>query len=188
MRFLRIKDYHSHIKQDNLNVILENSAGVIEEQFLIDVEMAAIKEVGSYLRHRYNTALIFTPVPKWSASVSYAVDEIIYYEPNNKTYKAIDISTNENPIDNANLWEEIQDIRDAQVKMYVIDLTLYHIHSRINPRNIPDLRLNRRDEAVKWLVMISKGDITVDLPERNEEDKTGYRIAWGSETKRINSY
>jgi len=37
--------------------------------------------------------------------------------------------------------------RNALLITLMVDLVLYDIHSRINPRNIPELRAQRRDEA-----------------------------------------
>jgi phage gp36-like protein len=189
IRFLRIKDYYAAIKQDNLNVIIEDAGGTPDERFLIEVEGAALTEIQSYLRHRYDVATIFTPIDKWVASTPYLTDAIVYFEDDNLTYKALTAHTSAtNPDADPTNWVEISDTRDQQLKLYLIDVTLYHTHSRINPRNIPDLRLLRRDEAIKWLTMISKGDITVNLPEIDAENKQGYSITYGGETKRTNSY
>lgn len=64
------------------------------------------------------------------------------------------------------------DNRNQQIVMYLIDITLYHLHSRINPRNVPDLRKERYDGnnpqqnggAVAWLKRCASGDVTADLP------------------------
>lgn len=189
MRFLRLKDYYSQIKSDNLNVILEDAGGTPEERFLIEVEAAALTELQSYLRHRYDVATIFTPIDKFATATAYLTDAVVYFEDNNLTYKAkTDHTSASNPDADPTNWEEIADPRDAQLKIYLIDLTLYHIHSRINPRNVPEIRLNRRDEAIKWLGLISDGKITVALPEVDTENAQGYNITFGGETKRINSY
>lgn len=188
MRFLRLKDYYSQIKEDNLNVIIEDVSGSPDERFLLEVEAAALTEVQSYLRHRYDVAIVFTGVDLWTISRTYDLDQVVYDQASNLSYKSKIASNQGNILTDQNSWEEIADPRDAMLKLYLIDITLYHLHSRINPRNIPELRLNRRDEAIKWLTMISKGDISVNLPEISSEDQTGYRIIFGGEDKRQNSY
>ena len=72
------------------------------------------------------------------------------------------------PTDTAK-WTE-GDPRDAKILQIVIDVTLYHLHSRINPRQIPAHRIQRRDEAIAWLKMINKADIDVDLPVLQDAD------------------
>jgi Protein of unknown function (DUF1320) len=78
------------------------------------------------------------------------------------------------------------DSRDQQVLTYVIDIVLYHLHSRIAPRNIPDLRIKRYDDAVKWFKMAAKGEVTPALPLL--QPTQGGRIRFGGQVKNINTY
>lgn len=78
------------------------------------------------------------------------------------------------------------DNRSQQMVMYMIDVTLYHLHSRISPRNIPQLRIDRYHSAVDWLNMAAKGDITADLPVI--QPRRGNRIRYGGSVKNDNSY
>lgn len=74
------------------------------------------------------------------------------------------------------------DNRNQQIRLYMIDIVLYHLHSRINPRNIPDFRIARRDDAVKWLGLISNGKIMANLPIHQNETK-GQNISYNSAPK-----
>jgi len=64
------------------------------------------------------------------------------------------------------------DNRNQQIVLFLIDITLYHLHSRINPRNIPDLRKERyngndpmdRGGAIGWLKSVAHGNVQADLP------------------------
>ena len=78
------------------------------------------------------------------------------------------------------------DNRNQQIVTYLVDITLYHIHSRIAPRNIPDLRVKRYDDALKWLKMAARGEITANLPII--QPTQGGRIRFGGNIKQINSY
>lgn len=78
------------------------------------------------------------------------------------------------------------DNRNQQILTYLVDITLYHIHSRIAPRNIPELRVKRYDDAVKWLKMAARGEITPALPII--QPTQGGRIRYGGNIKQINSY
>lgn len=78
------------------------------------------------------------------------------------------------------------DNRDQQMVMYCIDICLYHIHSRIAPRNIPDLRMNRYNSAIEWLRMCAEGSVTPNLPLL--QPKSGGRIRFGGNIKNINAY
>lgn len=78
------------------------------------------------------------------------------------------------------------DNRSQQLVMHAIDITLYHIHSRIAPRNIPQLRMDRYDAAIAWLKMANRGEITADIPKL--QPKQGARIRYGGNVKSINRY
>lgn len=79
------------------------------------------------------------------------------------------------------------DNRNQQLVNCCIDVALYTVHSRIAPRNIPDLRVKRYDDVIRWLKNGAKGtDITLDLPLR--QPKQGGRIRWGSQVQKDNSY
>jgi hypothetical protein len=78
------------------------------------------------------------------------------------------------------------DNRDQQMVLYFIDLALYHVHSRIAPRNIPELRVKRYDAAIDWFLRCAQGKVTPELPIL--QPKQGGRIRFGGNPKAINSY
>lgn len=78
------------------------------------------------------------------------------------------------------------DNRDQQLVMYLIDMALYHVHSRIAPRNVPELRTRRYEAAIEWLRMCADGSVTPALPVL--QPKTGGRIRFGGNVKLINTY
>lgn len=86
---------------------------------------------------------------------------------------------------NTDFWS-MGDNRSQQLVTTVLDICLYHVHSRISPRNIPDLRVKRYDDAVKWLKKAATGEITAALPVL--QPKQGGRIRYGGNIKNMNSY
>jgi hypothetical protein len=186
--YLRKIDYYKQIQEDNLDVIIEDVLGVPTVQFLTDCEAAALKEVQSYLSHRYDTATIFKPLLVYDNAVTYQAGDWVAVSP---VETGLIWTAQKETVGNApavgEFWKQ-EDSRDALMKTYLIDVTLYHVHSRLNPRNIKALVMSRRDEAIKWLGMISSGKINADLPLITEDVSSGDRIIYGSETKRINTY
>lgn len=71
-------------------------------------------------------------------------------------YKVGDIFT---PMEGEN------DNRNALVVMYLIDMTVYHLHANISPENVPEIRHVRYQAAIDWLKKVAKGDISPNLPE-----------------------
>lgn len=92
-------------------------------------------------------------------------------------------------VDTTKYWTE-GDNRNPKLLQTVIDIVLYHIHSRIQPRNIPTLRMVRYNGgvpeesggAIGFLKGARKGINTLDLPEYMNETK-GQNIDYGSENK-----
>lgn len=150
-----------------------------------------------------------TPFDIWNIELDYAVGDIVFYD--NITYSAIVDNIGIEPPDNnywsvgstysfsnimpedTNYWVK-GDNRNQQIVMYLIDITLYHLHSRINPRNVPELRMIRYDGndpkqsggAIGWLKRVSDGQINADLPEI--VTKPILSVKWGSSPKNNNSY
>lgn len=76
--------------------------------------------------------------------------------------------------------------RDPQLLAYIIDIALFHLHSRIAPRNVPELRQTRYDNAIAWLKMCAFGDVTPKLLVKTPAQ--GNRIRYGGNVKKINQY
>lgn len=150
------------------------------------------------------------PEAEYVNTTSYVAGDVIYY--NNIEYTCLRdckgiIPTNEvfwsagtaytltaTYPDDDTKWTQ-GDNRNQQIVMYLLDITLYHLHSRINPRNVPDLRKERYDGnnatqnggAIAWLKRVASGDITADLPQILPQQ--GMSIRYGSAvTKQINTY
>jgi len=86
-------------------------------------------------------------------------------------------------INNTTYWTK-GDNRDPQMVLYLTDIVLYHLHTRIAPRNIPEIRVKRYDNAIDWLKMCAEGDVTPNLPLL--QPKQGNRIRYGGNIKLIN--
>ena len=89
------------------------------------------------------------------------------------------------PTDTA-LWAA-SDNRNQQLVNCCVDIALYHVHSRIAPHNIPDLRVKRYDDAIAWLRRCAKGeDVTPNIPVL--QPKSGRRLRYGGSVKNQNIY
>lgn len=78
--------------------------------------------------------------------------------------------------------------RNAEVVMYMVDMVLYHLHSRINPGQVPELRKERYADALDWLNKVSAGDFLPDLPKVGDADGDGVDdknvVQWGGRAPR----
>lgn len=78
------------------------------------------------------------------------------------------------------------DNRDAQLKICLIDMAIFHMAPSLAPRNTPEERHTRYSLAVKWLVRAKDGEVTANLPLF--QPLAGRRIRYGGNVKNINSY
>jgi len=70
----------------------------------------------------------------------------------------------------------------------VIDILLYHLHSRLTPDQIPLIRTQRYEKAIAWLYQVSIGKITPPIPlnvlpfnSRSSESLFGYTFKTNNE-------
>lgn len=79
------------------------------------------------------------------------------------------------------------DNRNPQMVLYVIDVILYHLYSRISPGIIPEIRVVRYQVAMSWCNKVMKGeDIEPNLTKI--QPPKGGRIRYGSREKQENYY
>lgn len=88
------------------------------------------------------------------------------------------------------------DTRSKQIKIFMIDIVLYTIHSNTNPRNIPTHRLVRYDGngpnqaggAIGWLKRVARGEITASLPLLPDDPNFGDSIIFDSVLKKDHDF
>ena len=74
-------------------------------------------------------------------------------------------------------------VGDNRYPMFVelaMDMTLYNLHARINPRNIPELRIERNREALDQLDRWASGTDTAEVLNINTTDSEGFSIRYGN--------
>jgi len=65
------------------------------------------------------------------------------------------------------------DARNQELVMCLVDMTLYHLHSRLTPGQVPEDRDKRYADAMEWLKMVASGDYNPDLPVVGDADEDG---------------
>lgn len=189
--FLLKRDYFVTIDEEDLDIVsFSTDTGTTPEDILFEAEQNSIQEVGSYIAARYDIAKIFLNVEEHAAGASYAKGEFLFDEASKKFYTAIaDTSANDALTDEDKFKEG--DSRPALIKRHVVNIVLYELHSRINPRNIPEFRIQRRDDSIKWLKLVQDPRNNVDadfLPKRDFGEMRGNDISWNSKKKLKHDY
>lgn len=78
------------------------------------------------------------------------------------------------------------DNRNPIIKEILVSLSLWLLHSRISPNNIPELRERNKNSAIEQLRAYKKG--TLNLTMEPLQPEQGSDIQWGSKPKYSNRY
>jgi phage gp36-like protein len=189
--FLIKKDYFIVIDEEDLDVVTYSTdTGMTPEQIIEETEQNVIQEVSSYLAARYDVSKIFVTTEDHATGNTYVAGEFLHDDTTHKFYTALVDTQAGDSLEDEEKFKE-GDIRPALIKRHVINIALYELHSRINPRNIPEFRIQRRDDSIKWLTMVQNPRNNVDadfLPKRDFGEKRGNDISWNSKDKLTHDY
>lgn len=164
--FLVKDDYLPIIRDDRLNEITESN-----DALLVQALAASQEEVAGYTRHRYDYDKTYKPVtPVADDTVPAATTDDRFYQATTKLHYTA-IQDGGTDLTTATDFEQ-KDDRNAKLVEVVVDVVLYNIHSRINPKSVPTTRKIRYDGddpeqrggAIGWLKGVQRGTITPDLP------------------------
>lgn len=173
-KFITDRDIESQLRAEFKSSLTDDDPNVIAL-----AERMAIGQMKSKMNDRYDISAIFIDLPAdWSNVTTYTTGERVFHD--DTFWLASDDSTNEEPSAASVYWTE-DDPRDMLVSSYCRDIALWHVHARINPRMIPEIREDRYAEAMAWLDAIRDGSESPDLPLK-EDGIT--EIRWGSNKKR----
>ncbi len=172
-KFLTTEDINTAIRADLLLQFAESETEL--QKYIKISEAVAIQKIKSKIADRYDTDKIFVPITQWIASKQYNEGEFIYH--NQIIYIVVENNTGSEPNETSTAWH-MNDPRPLLVVSYCVDITLFLLHGRINPRKIPELRKDAYEEAIDYFEMLKKGEESPpDLPFLEEGEEY---IPWGS--------
>jgi len=168
------------------------------QRYMVDIElgvMAAFSAVTHYrTRDRVISGETITHVndfDRWVKTTEYLTGEIVT-DDNGYVYTAL-LDSQNIALTNATYWEAMVNVLttdadywtvgDNRYPMFVelaMDMTLYNLHARINPRNIPELRIERNREALDQLDRWASGTDTAEVLNINTTDSEGFSIRYGN--------
>jgi hypothetical protein len=168
------------------------------QRYMVDIElgvMAAFSAVTHYrTRDRVISGETITHVndfDRWVKTTEYLSGEIVT-DDDGYVYTAL-LDSQNIVLTNATYWGAMVNVLttdadywtvgDNRYPMFVelaMDMTLYNLHARINPRNIPELRIERNREALDQLDRWASGTDTAEVLNINTTDSEGFSIRYGN--------
>lgn len=170
--FLVKDDYLPLIQEDKLDQITK------DDDFLLNRSLpASQEEAAGYIRHRYDNDKVFASVTEATTdTVPAAAVDARFYQSNSQLHYVAIVAGGTDLTDTDYFTQK--DSRNPKLVEVLVDIVLYNIHSRINPKSVPTQRKIRYDGddpeqrggAIGWLKNVQKGSITPDLPVITDED------------------
>lgn len=168
MRYLRNGDYLPKITQYDLETVTE-----LNEAFIADAEFKAQAEIELYLRKRYDLNEIFQTYPDYVSGVTYTTGTTVWYGTGFTTaLYTPKVSTASLPTVSSS-WTQA-DPRPTIIVDFLTTVSLYKLHQRLSPDNVPTHRKDAYAMAISQLKMIQSAKVSVNLPEVTDRSFTTY--------------
>lgn len=161
-------DYNAITSEEDLLVLSDST-----DEFLTQCNRIAIDEAAGYLTSIYDVEALFLDPVEYNISTAYSENDRIYtidYITDGSSfytfYTCIEDAPAGTSLTNTTYFEE-GDARDQKLIEVIMTISLYHLHKRLSPNNIPDFRRISYDgdgdadrmSAIKWLTMVQNGEI-----------------------------
>ena len=203
----------NQITENNTQNLLDAEAKAISrmrtklvQRYNVDVELGSSDTAYSASTHyRTKDRVLQTTIYSvkefgfWEKSTSYVIGDI---KCNGDGYVYTCIANNTNvELTNATYWTPMTNVTytnttywqniDNRYPLFIeiaMDLALYNLYARINPRNIPTLRVERNREALDLLDAWASGTDTAEVLEFKNYDQEGVSLRYGSSTTKSDNF
>lgn len=168
------------------------------QRYMVDIELGTMDAYSAVTHYRTRDRVLsgetithVNDFNRWDNKTEYVIGDIVT-DNDGYVYTAIAASTNQKLTLTA-YWSAMVNVLttdtdywtvgDNRYPMFVelaMDMTLYNLHARINPRNIPELRIERNREALDQLDRWASGTDTAEVLNINTTDSEGFSIRYGN--------
>lgn len=188
MRYLKPSDYVSQVTDAVLGQLTDQQAALREQ-----AEDYSIETAKASLRGSYDVERAFATAPLFVSGQSYALGVRVDY--NGSIYETIVATVSpavtappdgtntrpeewSEPADPAWVWTLVRQPRPLVLVRALVDMTLYHLETRLRPGAMSELRRLCFEDAQKTLRDINRGALTLpQLPTATEALPTGVTSA-----------
>lgn len=177
------------------------------QRYVVDIELGGNDVYSASKHYRLGERVLDTTIfhvlttfKVWSKTKEYVVGDIVT-DSNYYVYTCAADNSNKELTDTA-FWTPMINIintnttywanEDNRYPMFIelaMDMALFNAYSRINPRNIPDLRIERNREALDQLDRWASGTDTAEVLNVLSPEGQGVSIIYGaSSEKQTNNF
>jgi hypothetical protein len=165
MGFVRYDDYLMIATEEDLEVLHNATPDILS-----NCERIAINEATPYLSTKYDTNILFSDFEEYDELLNYkkyARIKVTTTSPDLVTYYSCIKDTIEpTSIDNTTYFKPGDD-RDFKLLQVIMSISLFYLHMRLSPNNIPAFRAIAYDgsgdesimSAIKWLNLVMSGKL-----------------------------
>jgi hypothetical protein len=164
-KFILLDDFKAIATGEDLIVLSDDNIKIIEQCNAI-----AINEASAYFSS-YDIEKLFADPKFYNSSIAFKKGDVIYDFIGTPGEQVIYTCILDAPIGTAltnGTYFIEKDSRDQKLLQVLMSMSLFYIHSRLTPNNIPQFRVLAYDgngddkimSAIKWLTMIQNGKLT----------------------------
>lgn len=170
MRYLRNSDYKYKITEYDLTTLVEDEQH--PELFIFDAEIKAQEQISLFLRKRYDLTELFKTFPDYKTGLTHTTGDTVWYSMSNdadasyNTFLYSPYSTT-STLPTTNFWRVVEP-RFPLIMDWMVTISLYKLHERLSPDNIPTHRKDSYDEVMKLLKMVHDERLSPDFPELSD--------------------
>lgn len=176
------------------------------QRYVVDIELGANEAYNAATHYRSGQRVLDTTIfhvldfPQHSKTKAYVIGDIVCDE-NYYVYTCTADNTSKELTD-TDYWSPMEGIDNTDTDYWIeednryplfvelaMDMALYNAHARINPRNIPELRIERNREALDQLDRWASGTDTAEVLNILDSENAGVSILSGaSSEKQTNNF
>lgn len=164
MRYLQDSDYKYKISEHDFTTLLQEEDNPV--RFVFDAELKSQEVISLFLRKRYDLGVLFQNFPEYVTGRTYSTGQTVWFSSTGKPFDYFLYSptqtTSTSPFDGD--WFLIEP-RYPLIMDWMATLSLYKLHERVSPDNIPSHRKFAYDEVMKILRMVQSETLSPDFPE-----------------------
>lgn len=167
MRYLRDSDYKYKITEYDMSTLVDDE--VRPELFIFDGEIKAQEQISLFLRKRYVLTELFKTYPEYETGMTYTTGDTVWYSVSDTPDATYDASLYSPYIPTTSLptsinWRVVEP-RFPIIIDWMVTISLYKLHERLSPDNIPTHRKDAYDEVMKLLKMVQDERLSPEFPE-----------------------